>query len=83
MAYSKAHVVVLLLVTVLLLLGVRVFFDNDLNNKYIRGLTSLNSKSSADELHMIIASLVQQRNNMSRELNYKQQKIGQLECEVR
>ena len=82
MGNSKSCVIVLLLITLNLLLVTRSSFDNDLNEKYIRGITSINSNSSAEDLNMIVASLIQQRNYMSRKLNKKQRRIGQLECEV-
>ena len=82
MGCSKSHVIILLLITLLLLLGMILFFYNDLNEKYIHAITSLNANSSADDLQMTVARLIKQRNNMSRELNQKQQRIGQLECEV-
>jgi hypothetical protein len=34
------------------------------------------------DVHQTIALLIQQRNNISRALNLKRQKIGQMECEV-
>ena len=82
MGCSKSQLTILLLITLLLLLGMILFFYKNLNGKYILAITSLNANSSADDLNMTVARLIKQRNNLSRKLNQKQQRIGQLECEV-
>ncbi|XP_045178406.2 uncharacterized protein LOC123538394 isoform X3 [Mercenaria mercenaria] len=88
MGFTKTHVIVLFLVTVVMLLGVRIFYNGDtnrdrLNSNLIRDVSTENRplKYKAEEMYNNIATLIQQRNNISRALNLKQQKIGQMECE--
>lgn len=38
--------------------------------------------SNNEEVYKLMGKLIEQRNNLSRALNSKQQKVGQLECEV-
>jgi hypothetical protein len=76
-----------------MLLGVKYYFDNGITNDYVPDATVIEinkNKYSENEkfkfhtsyLERTIINLVQQRNNMSRAMNLKQQKIGQMECEV-
>jgi hypothetical protein len=45
-------------------------------------ISGLSGLSSSDEALLTLAQVIQQRNNISRLLNLRQQKLGQLECEV-
>ncbi|KAH3750733.1 uncharacterized protein LOC127847594 [Dreissena polymorpha] len=92
MAFTKYHLVVLSAGTIVLLVGVRLYFDRETYmNLYKSELERSGTvrtihpepetDTSVDALETM-AAMIQQRNNISRILNLKQQKIGQLECEA-
>lgn len=74
MGFTRKHLIVFLSVTVVFLIGTRLFFQTTENE------IQFEKKSSSDDLTDTITKLLQQRNNLSRALNLKQQKIGQMEC---
>lgn len=71
--------------------NVRTFSSQNLRSRDVQTLQGL--RSAGEQLTMqtfqngedsfkVIGKLIQQRNSLSRSLNLKQQKLGQLECEV-
>ncbi|XP_052816028.1 uncharacterized protein LOC128242763 isoform X2 [Mya arenaria] len=91
MAIAKSHITILLAVTVFFLVAIRLYYDketyltlykneaNKAEERLQRYLTGGVDKN--DDVYFTMSRLVEQRNNISRILNKKQQKIGQLECE--
>ena len=92
MVLTKTHLAVFSLVIIAMLLGVRYYFDNGIFRipgdtiQKINGIIDAEEnqrlKNHTDYLEKTIEILVQQRNNMSRAMNLKQQILGQMECEV-
>ncbi|XP_060594619.1 uncharacterized protein LOC132748972 isoform X3 [Ruditapes philippinarum] len=91
MGFTKTHFFLFSLVTIVMLLGVKYYFDNGITNDHVPDATVIEinkNKYSENQklkfhtsyLERTIINLVQQRNNMSRAMNLKQQKIGQMEC---
>ncbi|WAR11452.1 hypothetical protein MAR_025632 [Mya arenaria] len=92
MAIAKSHITILLAVTVFFLVAIRLYYDketyltlykneaNKAEERLQRYLTGGVDKN--DDVYFTMSRLVEQRNNISRILNKKQQKIGQLECEI-
>jgi len=92
MTFTKSHMIILLSLTIVLLVGVRLYYDNAPTQtisdsvRYDHG-ASLHvdidrNFQKTDDVYATLARLIEQRNNLSRVLNLRQQKIGQLECEV-
>ncbi|XP_053386411.1 uncharacterized protein LOC123539167 [Mercenaria mercenaria] len=73
MGITRMHVVILLSITIVCLIGSRLFFDKGVSVNLLRGY--------GDDMTVALSNMIQQRNNLSRALNLKQQKIGQMECE--
>ena len=98
MAITKNHVILFLAVTLVLLIGSRLYFDRETYMKLYKTQVAMSASRGAmdtkvlsqgqghgtvkDEVFVMTAQLIEQRNNLSRMLNLKQQKIGQMECEV-
>lgn len=75
MGFTRTHLIVFLSLTVVFLFGTHLYYQRASNEGNIH--------ARSDELTETLLKLVHQRNNLSRALNLKQQKIGQMECEVR
>ena len=92
MSFNKSHMIILLSLTIVLLVSVRLYYDNAPTQtisgsvRYDLGPSQHvemdNSLRNTDNVYATLARLIEQRNNLSRVLNLRQQKIGQLECEV-
>lgn len=89
MGVSRLQIILILTIIVIFLLGFKLFTDRDTyKDLYYKSLGSasagavLPGQRSNDDVHFTLAQVIQLRNNMSRILNLKQQKIGQMECEV-
>ncbi|XP_053392392.1 uncharacterized protein LOC128555063 [Mercenaria mercenaria] len=85
MGRLKNNACVLLFITVITLLGVLMYFHKRKIQKDKFQPNNLKFEiqhfSSETDIHQTVAILVQQRNNLSRILNIKRQKLGQMECE--
>lgn len=74
MGFTRTHLIVFLSLTIVFLIGTKFYYQRASNEGSIH--------PRSDELTETLLKLVHQRNNLSRTLNLKQQKIGQMECEV-
>lgn len=85
MAFNRRYIIVVTVVVVLILTGSHMFYDIDrYKGLYESSVNSLTEKTEgqSDSAFNAVIKLIAQRNNLSRALNLKQQKIGQAECEV-
>lgn len=74
MGLTRMHVVILLSITIVCLIGSRFLFDRNIS-------VNLSRTFNDNDITASMNKVKQQRNNLSRALNLKQQKIGQMECE--
>ncbi|KAL4217203.1 hypothetical protein ACF0H5_023656 [Mactra antiquata] len=83
MGVSKLQVVAMLGMVTLFMLAFRFYMNKtDYKNLYLKAMGSVPVKPQNDDIYFTLANVIQLRNNISRVLNLKQQKIGQMECEA-
>jgi len=82
---AKTYVATSIAIGVVFVLMIKIYSDPGPNSAGVMerqsggGIVRQDTQQLTETLRHIIA----QRNNVSREMNLKQQKIGQLECDVR
>lgn len=64
-----------------MVLAVRIYINKGSNKDRTSWNITWNTEKLSED-HITLTNLIQQRNNISRALNLKQQKIAQFECEV-
>lgn len=74
----KPYAVACICIVALFLLLITMFRDSVGSDRLLRSYTDPRTQ----ELERVTRTLIQQRNNISRQLNLKQQKVGQMQCEV-
>lgn len=90
MAYSPKYVAAFLLTAFILLVVVKMYVDSETAKAFMHVMDFRgNDNVEAFSLEMLSESVlgntkhfIDQRNDLSRMLNMKQQKIGQMHCEV-
>lgn len=85
MTITLEHFVTMLCVSLIMLMAMHVYSGGDL---YATRVFNLMTGSRSDgqtnwnEHYFTLAKVINQRNNISRELNARQKKLGQIECQV-
>ncbi|XP_045216168.2 uncharacterized protein LOC123566285 [Mercenaria mercenaria] len=78
---TKTNIIIGVTVFVVLMFVVKVIHDTSSSESGIRRVLSGNNQRASNSLSSVTRDLLEQRNNLSKLLNLKQQKIGQMECE--
>ena len=81
MAFKPYVVSAVAIACVFFLLGA-VFYDSSERGTQIVRMYEPNG-GQVEEMSAVTRILIDQRNNISKQLNLRQQKIGQMQCEVR
>lgn len=76
----KNYTVAAMAVGAMFVLVVKVFYDTASKDNGLRVL-ELDSGTGTGQTQNLVRIMMQQRNNVSRQLNDKQRKVGQLECD--
>jgi hypothetical protein len=74
---TKTVIITGVTVSMLLILFVKIYYDST-----DTGGALLERNTAADRINAVNKGFLVQRNNLSRILNRKQQRLGQMECEV-
>lgn len=82
---TKAHLLTLAVFCIVLLVCVRLYSDHEIYKRDCRDTGENHGLgfpgSNPADVYFEVAQLIKERNNISRMLNLRQQKIGQMECE--